>query len=776
MPETSSCTVPLILFIVNRPGWAHDFKTRNLMRLLGGEYDIRLRYHSDVTEEDIDEATLILIYYWLQFERMQLLTSAFRRNRHKLLVGISSSWELEDNRRDAGLAVIRDFAIGVFINNLLLYRQFQPLLKLPTFYTPNGVDSGFYSPNTSKASSSLLRVGWAGSLTNLEPGYRGYHEFIVPAVAALERVELLTAAREDKWRRPEEMLEFYRSLDVYVCASRSEGTPNPCLEAAACGVPLVTTRVGNMPELIRHGINGFFVEQDVDDFARRLRLLRDDCDLRTAMSSQILRDIKGWDWSLRARAYRRMFEETLAKAATGDPVSIANVKDSVADGSDNSEFRAVALISAYNEEDIIIPCLQYLIKQGLEVYLIDNWSTDSTVELASELLGKGLLAIEKFPRGGPPKHYVWKDILSRIEQLTEEIEADWFVFQDVDEIITPPWPELSLRDAILKVDREGFNCIDHTVAMFHPVDNDFAAGGDFQTYFNYFEFADRPGQFVRIKAWKKLGRRVSLTGSGGHEIRFHGRRPYPFRFLQKHYPVRSQAHGEKKILRERKPRWHPQERRSGWHTHYDQIDEGHSFLRRPGDLKVFNESEFAQMSVNNSPPMINWTTEHIKAIRSDADNVLKLANLELKKKDESVQSLAAEIRKRWSARSGGAVDRAARKSELKRKRAAFKRSITQLVERDKNIQALLDRVAKGQEVVESLATELTESHKIVVTLVDLIADRRETVGVSRAEAQRRELAPGTIRSSGRFFTLYGKLRYIFLGRFHRLFKRTRRPG
>jgi len=44
------------------------------------------------------------------------------------------------------------------------------------------------------------------------------------------------------------MVEFYRSLDVYVCASRSEGTPNPCLEAAACGLPVVTTRVWAAPK------------------------------------------------------------------------------------------------------------------------------------------------------------------------------------------------------------------------------------------------------------------------------------------------------------------------------------------------------------------------------------------------------------------------------------------------------------------------------------------------------------------------------------------------
>ena len=775
MPETLA-TVSLILFIVDRPGWAHDFKTRNLMRLLGAEHDIRLRYHSDVTEQDIDEATLIVIYYWLQFERMQALTSALRRNRHKLLVGISSSYELEEDRRDLGLAVIRDYARGVFINSLLLYRQYRPLLKLPTFYTPNGVDTTFYSPNTSKPASSLLRVGWAGSLTNMAPGYRGYEEIIVPAVTSLERVALLTAAREDKWRGPEEMREFYRSLDVYVCASRAEGTPNPCLEAAACGVPLVTTCVGNMPELVRHGVNGFLVERDVDDIARYLRLLRDDGGLRTAMSSQIQHDIQAWDWSRRARAYRRMFEEMLSQAGTGDPVSIANVKESVAEGSDNSEFRVVAIISAYNEEDIIVPCLQYLIKQGLEVYLIDNWSTDSTVELASELLGRGLLAIEKFPQGGPPEHYVWKDILSRIEKLSEEIEADWFVFQDVDEIRASPWPGLSLRDAILKVDGEGFDCIDHTVATFYPIDNDFAAGADFEGYFKYFEFSDRPGQLVEINAWKNLGQRVSLTQSGGHQIRFNGRRPYPFRFLLKHYPVRSQAHGEKKIFRERKPRWDPRERRIGWHTHYDHIDESHSFLRRPGELKLFHESEFAQVSVNNSPPMIDWTTEHIRAISSDADNVLRIVNLEQIKKAESVQSLAAEMRKRKSARSAGAADRAARKSEIKRKRLAFKRSTTQLAENDKNISALLDHLAKRQNAVESLASELTETHKIVVTLVDQVADRQALLE-SRAEVQSRKRAhtKTLIRSNRQPLTLSGKFKHAFILPFYRLLKQISTP-
>jgi hypothetical protein len=216
--------------------------------------------------------------------------------------------------------------------------------------------------------------------------------------------------------------------------------------------------------------------------------------------------------------------------------------------------------------------------------------------------------------------------------------------------------------------------------------------------------------------------------------------------------------------------------RIGWHTHYDHIDESHSFLRRPGELKLFHESDFAQVSVNNSPPMIDWTTEHIRAISSDADNVLRIVNLEQIKKAESVQSLAAEMRKQKSARSAGAADRAARKSEIKRKRLAFKRSTTQLAENDKNIKALLDHLAKRQNAAESLASELTETHKIVVTLVDQVADRQASLE-SRAEVQSRKRAhtKTSIRSNRQSLTLSGKFKHAFILPFYRLLKQISTP-
>jgi glycosyltransferase involved in cell wall biosynthesis len=124
---------------------------------------------------------------------------------------------------------------------------------------------------------------------------------------------LHTAIREEQWRTADEMVEWYRELDVYVCASIDEGTPNPCLEAAACGVPIVTTPVGNMPELIDDGVNGYFHDGSVHALAERLTLLRDSPSLTAQLGARIREDIAAWDWRRQALHYARMFESVLGQ-------------------------------------------------------------------------------------------------------------------------------------------------------------------------------------------------------------------------------------------------------------------------------------------------------------------------------------------------------------------------------------------------------------------------------------------------------------------------------
>jgi glycosyltransferase involved in cell wall biosynthesis len=63
----------------------------------------------------------------------------------------------------------------------------------------------------------------------------------------------------------DELAEVYPAIDVCLVPSRDEGGPRAVLESMATGVPLVTTRVGQAADLVRHGENGWMVEpEDVD--------------------------------------------------------------------------------------------------------------------------------------------------------------------------------------------------------------------------------------------------------------------------------------------------------------------------------------------------------------------------------------------------------------------------------------------------------------------------------------------------------------------------------
>ncbi|MCZ7589017.1 MAG: glycosyltransferase [Gaiella sp.] len=63
----------------------------------------------------------------------------------------------------------------------------------------------------------------------------------------------------------EAVARAYEAIDLCVVASRDEGGPRAVLESMAIGVPLVTTRVGQAADLVRHGENGWLTEvEDVD--------------------------------------------------------------------------------------------------------------------------------------------------------------------------------------------------------------------------------------------------------------------------------------------------------------------------------------------------------------------------------------------------------------------------------------------------------------------------------------------------------------------------------
>ncbi len=83
-----------------------------------------------------------------------------------------------------------------------------------------------------------------------------------------------------------DMAPLYPLADICVLASDFEGTPNVLLEAMACGLPVVATKVGGVPQIVQHGETGFLCgRNDLDGLVAALARLGSDEALRTELGN-----------------------------------------------------------------------------------------------------------------------------------------------------------------------------------------------------------------------------------------------------------------------------------------------------------------------------------------------------------------------------------------------------------------------------------------------------------------------------------------------------------
>jgi len=224
----------------------------------------------------------------------------------------------------------------------------------------------------------------------------------------------------------------------------------------------------------------------------------------------------------------------------------------VSDGrTGNRQLRVVALLATYNERRFVGPCLEHLRGQGVETYLIDNCSEDETVSIAERYLGNGVIGIESLPR--EKGVFELGAQLRRKEELAMQIEADWIIHVDADELRLPPRGGQTLAEAIATADQLGYNAVNFLEFTFIPTreepDHDHV---EFQrTLRTYYPFA--PVLPHRLTAWKAAGP-VELMRSGGHVVEFAGLKMYPESFPAKHYLFLSVPHAiEKYVRREYEP-------------------------------------------------------------------------------------------------------------------------------------------------------------------------------------------------------------------------------
>ncbi len=111
----------------------------------------------------------------------------------------------------------------------------------------------------------------------------------------------------------EELVRHYSRAELAVVPSLYEGFGLPAAEAMACGLPVVATTAGALPEVVEDGRNGILVPpRDAHTLAGAIeRLLRDD-ELRRAMGEEGRRRVEqNFSWEQAARKTLDVYQEVL---------------------------------------------------------------------------------------------------------------------------------------------------------------------------------------------------------------------------------------------------------------------------------------------------------------------------------------------------------------------------------------------------------------------------------------------------------------------------------
>lgn len=112
------------------------------------------------------------------------------------------------------------------------------------------------------------------------------------------------------------MATLYNQAKMLVCASTVEGNPRVTVEAMACRVPVISTRVGIMPELIEDGTSGYLVDWDSAEIAEKIKLLLENTETRTQIGDAGREAAQGFEAETIIRQYALTYHQIIEQNAS----------------------------------------------------------------------------------------------------------------------------------------------------------------------------------------------------------------------------------------------------------------------------------------------------------------------------------------------------------------------------------------------------------------------------------------------------------------------------
>ncbi len=203
------------------------------------------------------------------------------------------------------------------------YKNLQGIKK-PEMVITDGIDlKKFYPKNLGRFKNIGEReivIGWVGNSNwfQTQEDFKGVNTILKPAIEELKKdgykLKMFFADKVERFIPHDEMNDYYAKIDLYVCTSKIEGTPNPILESMACGVPIISTDVGIVSDALgRKQKQMILEERSIKNLKEKILYLINNPKLFKEFSDENLKEIKSWSWEEKMKDFDKYFKKCLEK-------------------------------------------------------------------------------------------------------------------------------------------------------------------------------------------------------------------------------------------------------------------------------------------------------------------------------------------------------------------------------------------------------------------------------------------------------------------------------
>ena len=288
---------PRIMLITDVSGWAWWIKSRYINKYLSQYYNFDIINMIGKNRGRIREG--YDIYFTFGYSYIGYLKHI---DFEKRVTGITA------HRKSNILEPKMRMAHATHANSILLLEELKQIHNNP-FYVPNGVDENlFYKKRPIMDNRNEITFGHVGKKSIL----KNQTTILEPAV---NKANVKYNPHYNKYTNKvphTKMVDIHNNYDVYIACSDEDGTPNGMLEAAACGRPVIINNIGNAPQFIKDGYNGFIVEKKIDSYVDVMRWCKDNPDKVHQMGINARSEIeRAWTWELMSKNYMYMFDKIL---------------------------------------------------------------------------------------------------------------------------------------------------------------------------------------------------------------------------------------------------------------------------------------------------------------------------------------------------------------------------------------------------------------------------------------------------------------------------------